>query len=251
MELSQQPPISVFVVSDVRFYREGLGYVLASTKEIVVLGTAAATAESLELAAQLEPDVVLLDTAMIDGVWMAQQLAAAMPGVKIIALAVPRGEEELNVLFEAGVLGYVTREQSLDEVAAAIRTVVREEMVSSSKLRSLVVKRLQALAADFRHPVHVPLTAREREILDLVAQGLSNKEIACELRIERSTVKNHVHNILEKLHVQTRMAAVAEMRLGSSLRSSLHGRTARISGARVLGEFGWQSALLFLLEFPV
>jgi two-component system, NarL family, nitrate/nitrite response regulator NarL len=249
MELLQHSPISVFVVSDVRFYREGLGNVLSSN-EIVVLGTSA-TDESLQLVAQFKPDVILLDTAMIDGVWVAEQLAAAVPGTRIIALDVPPAEEELNVLFEAGVLGYVTREQSLDEVAAAIRSVVREEMVCPSSVRSLVVKRLQALAAEFGPRVHTPLTSREREILELIAQGLSNKEIAGELRIERSTVKNHVHNILDKLQVQSRMAAVAEMRLGPRLRSSLHGRAASVSGARFVGKMGWQSVLLFLLEFPV
>ena len=218
MERLRQTPTSVFVVSDVRFYREGLGHVLASTNDIVVLGTAAATDEGLRLAAALEPDVVLLDTAMIDGVWVAQQLATAMAAPKIIALAVPRTEEELLVLVEAGVLGYVTREQSVDDVVAAIRSVVREEVVCSPKMHTLVVKRLRALAAEFAPPVHPRLTAREHEILELIAQGLSNKEIASALRIERSTVKNHVHNILDKLQVQTRIAAVEEMRRGASPR---------------------------------
>ena len=168
--------------------------------------------------AALKPDVVLLDPAMIDGVWVAQQLATAMAAPKIIALAVPRTEEELLVLVEAGVLGYVTREQSVDDVVAAIRSVVREEVVCSPKMHTLVVKRLRALAAEFAPPVHPRLTAREHEILELIAQGLSNKEIASALRIERSTVKNHVHNILDKLQVQTRIAAVEEMRRGASPR---------------------------------
>jgi two-component system, NarL family, nitrate/nitrite response regulator NarL len=252
MDPARTLPVNVFVVSDVRFYREGLGHVLASTKDIVVLGTAPATAEALTLAGQLDPDVVLVDTAMVDGVWMAQQFAAAMPATKIIALAVPQAEEELIVLVEAGVLGYVTREQSLDEVTAAISSVVREEMVCSSKLRSLVAKRLQTLAADFRPPAHSRLTAREREILGLIAQGLSNKQIAGELRIEQSTVKNHVHNILDKLQVQTRMAAVAEMRLGSgSLRATGRSFVPTLRATRSIAEGSarlWAGVILSVVQ---
>jgi DNA-binding NarL/FixJ family response regulator len=202
-------PTTVFVVSDIRFYREGLGQVLGKTTGIDLLGTAAATEESLALIAELRPEVVLLDTAMADGLWVAQRIADAMPGTRIVALAVPAAEEQLVMLVEAGVLGYVTREQSLDELVAAIESVVRDEMVCSPRMRTIVVRRVRALASEFRPPQQARLTAREREILDLVAAGFSNKEIASELRIERSTVKNHVHNILEKLHVQTRMGAVA------------------------------------------
>jgi two-component system, NarL family, nitrate/nitrite response regulator NarL len=215
MEPSLRHPTSIFIVSDVRFYREGLGQVLASTDEIVLLGTAAATDEGLRVVARDRPDVVLVDMATADGIWMAQQIADSMPGTKIVALAVPRAEEELIVLVEAGVFGYVAREQSVDEVVAAIRSVVREEMVGSAKLRTLVVKRVRALASDLQPAANARLTPREREILDLIAMGLSNKEIAGELHIEQSTVKNHVHNILDKLHVQTRIAAAAQVRTRS------------------------------------
>lgn len=220
MEPVPRPTIRVFVVSDVRFYREGLGQVLASTEYIGVLGSAGGTDEGLRLVAELEPDVVLLDTAMDDGVWMAQQLADTAPDAKIVALAVPQAEEDLIALVEAGVLGYVTREQSLDEVVAAIVSVVREETACSPMMRTLVVKRARALAAEFRPGARAHLTGRQREILDLIAQGLSNKEIAHALNIERATVKNHVHSILEKLDVQTRAAAAAQARLWGPLRSS-------------------------------
>jgi DNA-binding NarL/FixJ family response regulator len=222
MESVPRPTIRVFVVSDVRFYREGLGHVLASTEYIVVLGSAGGTDQGLRLVAELQPDVVLLDTAMADGVWMAQRLAETVPHAKIVALAVPQAEEDLIALVEAGVLGYVTREQSLDELIAAIASVVRGETACSPMMRTLVVKRVRALAAEFRPGVRAHLTRRQREILDLIAQGLSNKEIARELNIERATVKNHVHSILEKLQVQTRAAAVAQARLwgGPPLRST-------------------------------
>lgn len=218
--------IRVFVLSDVRFYREGLERVLAANEELAVLGTAAGTDEGLQVVAEIQPEVVLLDTAMADGVWMAHQLAQTAPGTKIVALAVPQAEEDLIALVEAGVLGYVTREQSVDEVVAAIVSAGREETACSPQLRTLVVKRIRSLVSERRPEVRVRLTRRQGEILDLIAHGLSNKEIAHELSIERATVKNHVHSILEKLHVQTRAAAVAEMRLwGGPARPSGGGAT--------------------------
>jgi two-component system, NarL family, nitrate/nitrite response regulator NarL len=204
--------INVFVLSDVRFYREGLAEVLGTTGQITVLGTAAATDQGLRVAAELDPEVVLLDTAMLDGVAAAQRLARLVPHTKIVALAVPESEDELIQLVEAGVLGYVTREESLGEVVTAIVSVVHERMVGSPKLRTLLIKRVRALAAELRPPVDASLTARERQILDLIAQGLTNKRIAHELQIEQATVKNHVHNILHKLGVASRAAAVAEVR---------------------------------------
>lgn len=226
MEPLPRPTIRVFVVSDVRFYREGLEYVLASTDQLTVLGTAAGTDEGLAVVVELHPEVVLLDTAMADGIRMAQLLADTTPATKIVALAVPQAEEDLIALIEAGVLGYVTREQSLDEVIAAIISAGCEEAACSPQLRTLVVKRMRSLASEFRPGVRARLTRRQGEILDLIAQGLSNKEIAHKLNIERATVKNHVHSILEKLHVQTRAAAVAEVRLwGGPVRPNRGGAT--------------------------
>lgn len=204
--------ISVFVLSDVRFYREGLAEVLDATGQMTVLGTAAATEQGIRVAADMDPDVVLLDTAMLDGVVAARGLSKLMPHTKMVALAVPESEDELIQLVEAGVLGYVTREESLGEVVTAIVSVVREQMVGSPKLRTLLIKRVRALAAELRPPADASLTPRERQILDLIAQGLTNKRIAHELQIEQATVKNHVHNILHKLGVASRAAAVAEAR---------------------------------------
>jgi DNA-binding NarL/FixJ family response regulator len=156
---------------------------------------------------------------MVDGAAAAQRIARELPRTKIVALGIPESDDELILLVEAGVLGYVTRENSLDEVVAAIGNVVREQVVGSPKLRTLLVKRVRALAAELRSPADVVLTTRERQIVDLIAQGLTNKAIANELRIEPATVKNHVHNILHKLGVTTRAAAVAEVRRAGRRRS--------------------------------
>lgn len=227
--MSEPSPVqvSVFVLSDVRFYRECLAAVLATMQQIAVVGTGPPTDAGVQTAAGLDPDVVLLDTARPDGVESAQRVAAKLPRAKMIALAVPESEEELILLVESGVLGYVTREDSLAQLVTAIVNVVREQMVGSPKVRTLLIRRVRALAAEFRPPVEAVLTTRERQILDLIAVGMTNKGIANELEIEPATVKNHVHNILHKLGVSTRAAAVAEAR-----------RTTRRMAALVAAERG-------------
>jgi two-component system nitrate/nitrite response regulator NarL len=209
--------ISVFVLSDVRFFREGLAEALAATERVSVVGTAAAAEEDLRRAEQRDPDVILLDTTMRDGIATARRIAETMPRTKIVALAVPEAEDELILLVEAGVLGYVTRDDSLSGLIAAIAGVVQEQVIGSPKLRTLLIKRVRALAAQYRPPAAATLTARERQILDLIACGFTNKGIASELAIEPATVKNHVHNILHKLGVETRAAAVAEVRRAAHL----------------------------------
>lgn len=201
--------IRVFIVSDVRLYREGLSALLGRMGRIVVVGAAASADEGIERVRGLQPDVVLLDTAE-GNVASARALLGPVPSARMVVLAAPESEEDVIALAEAGVLGYVTREQSLDDLVTTIESVARDEMVCSPWMATILVKRVQALAAERPRPTH-RLTAREAEILELVAQGLSNKEIAARLFIEVTTVKNHVHSILEKLGVSRRAEAVDRM----------------------------------------
>ena len=189
--------INVFVLSDVRFYREGLAEVLDTTGQITVLGTAAATEQGLRLAAEMDPDVVLLDTAMVDGRGGATTVQARAAhedrrprGTRVGGRADPAGRGgSPRLCHPRGILG---------EVVTAIVSVVHEQMVGSPKLRTLLIKgpRARRRLAPARRRV---IDREERQILDLIAQGLTNKRIAHELQIEQATVKNHVHNILHKL----------------------------------------------------
>jgi DNA-binding NarL/FixJ family response regulator len=211
---AQQHAIRVFIVSDVRLYREGLSVLLGRSGHIAVVGAAGSSDEAVGRVAHLQPDVVLLDAGAGRNVAAAHDLLGSAPNAHVVALAAPESEEDIIALAEAGVLGYVTRDESLDDLMTTIESVARDEMACSPWMATVLVRRVQALAAERPRPTK-RLTAREAEILELVAQGLSNKEIAARLYIEVTTVKNHVHNILEKLGVSRREEAVARTRMSS------------------------------------
>jgi DNA-binding NarL/FixJ family response regulator len=147
-----------------------------------------------------------------------------MPGVKVIAFAVSEIEDDLIACIEAGIAGFVTRDASIDDLAQSIMNALRDEVICPPRIAGLLFKRVAALSEAGTPNVQM-LTRREREIAELLNEGLSNKEIARNLRIGSATVKNHVHNILEKLHVRRRGEAAARLRgaLGSHGAHSLPG----------------------------
>jgi DNA-binding NarL/FixJ family response regulator len=207
----------VLIVAHIRLYREGLAEMLQAEERIDVVGTAAGADEAVDALRREDPDVVLLDMAIPDNVWLVRALVAAVPGTKVVALAVPDVEREVLACAEAGVAGYVTREGSVEDLVAAVESVARGEMLCSPRMAATLLQRVATLALE-RSPagIEARLTGRELQILDLIDQGLSNKEIARRLTIELSTVKNHVHNILEKLNVTRRGEAAARARAARS-----------------------------------
>jgi DNA-binding NarL/FixJ family response regulator len=139
-------------------------------------------------------------------------LVAAIPEVKVVAFAVPETESDIIACAEAGVAACVTREASFGELVATIERVGSGESLCSPQVAAVLLRRVATLAAARSVEPASALTGREREILDLIDEGLSNKQIAQRLCIELPTVKNHVHNLLEKLDVQSRYEAAALMR---------------------------------------
>ena len=209
--------ISLVVVSRVCLYRDGLSAMFARRRHIDVIGifeNVSAAAEASR-AAGSEPEVVLLDTAGIDVAEAVEALRAAVPASRIVALTVPSREQELLAHVEAGVDGFVTVEGSFAELVAAIASAARGEAVCSPSVTAALIRRLALQARDRAEPdLPVVLTAREREIAELIGGGLSNKQIAHRLCIALPTVKNHVHNILGKLGVRGRSEAAALVRGG-------------------------------------
>jgi two-component system nitrate/nitrite response regulator NarL len=212
-------PIRVLVVSDTRLYREGLAEVFGRTASLVVVGAVAHALDAVEMLEneKVETDVVLLGLAADDTLQAAGFIGAAQPAVRIVALAVDDRPEGVIPLAEAGICGYVPRDAALADLIGTLRSIVRGESPCSPSVAAGLLRRLAALAGAVDAGPQVParLTTREQEVLSLLGEGLSNKQIAQRLCIELPTVKNHVHHVLEKLQVSRRTEAVAVVRRGS------------------------------------
>jgi two-component system nitrate/nitrite response regulator NarL len=205
--------IAVVVVGAIRLYREGLAAALAGRDGFDLRGTAADAAGAVSVVRTLQPDIALIDMAMPDGVVVVRAVVAAAPQVKVVAVAVPEEDDDVIECAEAGVSGYVTRDGSVDDVVAMLEAVARDELPCSPRMAATLLRRVATLAANGApHRPGRDLTSREREVLELIEAGLPNKEIARRLVIQLATVKNHVHNILEKLEVDGRAEAAAAAR---------------------------------------
>jgi two-component system NarL family response regulator len=205
--------IRVLVADDHALFRRGLNMILESEGGIQVVAEAEDGFEAVEKALDLAPDVVLMDVRMprLSGIEAAAQIRDGIPSAKILMLTVSDEEEDLYEAVKAGANGYLLKEISIEEVADAIRAVTQGQSLISPSMASKLLDEFNTLSrqADSRQSPHAPrLTERELEVLQLVAQGLSNKRIAEKLFISENTVKNHVRNMLEKLHVHSRMEAV-------------------------------------------
>jgi two-component system NarL family response regulator len=205
--------IRVMICDDHALFRRGLIMVLESEEGMEVVGEAEDGEEAIRQAEALVPDVVLMDVRMprVSGIEATRAIAEAVPSTRILMLTVSDEEDDLYDAIKAGAAGYLLKEISIEEVASAIRSVVSGQSLISPSMASKLLTEFTNLAkkADERQSVPTPrLTDRELEVLKLVAQGMSNREIAGELYISENTVKNHVRNILEKLHLHSRMEAV-------------------------------------------
>ena len=211
----------VLVVSDVRLLRDGLADSLARFASVRVTGTAAGVAEAFAALAAAPPEhtpaVVLLDLGTADALSLVRALHERRDGVRVVTFAVAETPSAVIACAEAGVSGYVSRDASVQELVTAIELARRDETYCSPKVAGGLFQRLAALAGERlrAQPASAPaepLTAREREIVALIDRGLANKEIARTLGIELATVKNHVHNLIEKLGASGRGDAAARVR---------------------------------------
>lgn len=203
----------LLILGEVGVYREALAGSLGRDERFEVVAVAPGVEEALEVLDHVEADVLLVDTRTTEGADAVRALAAAAPQVKIVALAVPEVEREVIAVAEAGASAYVTPDGSMEDLASAVQSVGRGEVLCSPGMTAGLFRRVAALARERRlDPIEEKLTARELDVLRLIEEGLSNKEIAAALSIELPTVKNHVHRILEKLHVHRRSEAAARAR---------------------------------------
>jgi two-component system, NarL family, nitrate/nitrite response regulator NarL len=214
----QHPAPTVFIVSDVRLLREGLVLSLSHQPALAVADSADLAISPTHIAAA-RPDVVLLDVRAPGGLETLLVLRQALPYLKIVAIAVSDIEQEVVACAEAGVSGFVSSDASIQDLVTAVHCAMRNELVCSPRVAGMLFRRVAAIGSERSHgPDNGALTRREHEIVSLMTQGLSNKEIARQLRIQNATVKNHIHSILAKLHVRRRGQVAACMR-GSTLLS--------------------------------
>ena len=205
--------ITVLIVADIRLYREGLAQVVERQAQFRLAGTAADADSALASIQAHPPDVVLVDMAMPDGTMLVRATRELAPNVKVVALSVAETEGDVCACAEAGVAGYVPRQASLPDFVAALESATRGEALFSPRMAASLLRRVATLAATQPEGLaHIHLTRREREIIQLLDEGLANKDIARRLGIEVATVKNHVHNILDKLQVGRRADAAARVR---------------------------------------
>jgi DNA-binding NarL/FixJ family response regulator len=208
--------ICVLIADDQQLVREGLHLLLEMTPDICVTGEAADGAAAVEQAQKLKPDVVLMDVQMpkLDGVAATRQIREICPKVKVIILTTFDDDEYVFEGLRAGAVGYLLKDVPSEQLAEAIRAAARGEAFIHPSVTRKVVAEFTRLAERERirrqQPLVEPLSPREMEVLALLAEGLSNQEIAERLTIARGTAKNHVSNILSKLDARDRTKAVLQ-----------------------------------------
>jgi len=215
--------LSVLIVASIRLYREGLAAALHGTSGIRVVGTAADGEECLRCAAELQPQLILLDMATPNSWTTLDSLKELSEGIHIVALGIPEDGQSVVRCAEARASGYVPREATLADLVDCIKAVVRGELRCSPSVALELFRRIGNITSHQPNPP-APLTSQEWKVGRLLDRGLSNKEISQELCIAVSTVKNHVHNILDKLRVKRRGEAAARLR--AHLRHRIDGRAA-------------------------
>jgi DNA-binding NarL/FixJ family response regulator len=206
-------PVRVLLADDQALFREALATLLGVRPEVTVVGEAADGAEALHRCAELEPDVVLMDLHMpvLDGIGATRRLRVEQPEVRVLALTTFDDDDDVFAALRAGAVGYLLKDVTSERLVEGVLAAARGESVLQPSVAAKVVARFAALpddgAAPRPQPLVVPLSDRELEVLRLLADGGSNREIASALFLAEGTVKNHVTNVLAKLGARDRTQA--------------------------------------------
>jgi DNA-binding NarL/FixJ family response regulator len=195
--------IRLVIVDDHPVVRDGLRGMLESQADFEVVGEAADGEEAVRVASSLKPEIVLMDLRMpvMDGVTALREIKASNPEVQILVLTTYDSDADILPAIEAGAMGYLLKDTSREDLYSAIRATARGETILSPGVAARLVSQMRA-------PAEEKLSLRELEVLQLVAEGESNSEIAGHLHISQATVKSHLIHIFDKLGVSDRTAAV-------------------------------------------
>lgn len=210
--------IQILIVDDQALFRDGLCALINAQEDMVVVGEAGDGFEAIEQAARLEPDIILMDINMprLDGVEATGEITAHYPQVRVIVLTMHSDEAYVFEAIKAGASGYVLKYARSTELLQAIRAVHRGEVMIEPKLASQVLNEFQRLADGIKERRFIGLSFRERQLLELVAAGKTNKEIADQLFLAEQTVKNRLSAIYRKLNVNNRAEAATWIARGTS-----------------------------------
>jgi DNA-binding NarL/FixJ family response regulator len=214
---TEQPTVRVLVADDHELARSGLRAMLAAEPDLRIVGEVSNGREALERCRLLHPDVVMMDVRMpdMDGLAATRAIKSEMPEVAVIILTMHENRDYLLEALKVGAAGYLLKDASQAEVAGALRAVVRGEALLQPRTMTLLLRRLAADLPERREDRPESLSARELEVLQLLARGLTNREIGEALTISPGTAKVHVEHIIAKLRVSDRtQAAVRALRLG-------------------------------------
>jgi DNA-binding NarL/FixJ family response regulator len=216
--MSAEGPVRLLLVDDQALFREALTTLLGVRDEVLVVGEAGDGAEALRRADELAPDVVLMDLRMpvLDGVAATRRLQLEHPEVRVIALTTFDDDEDVFAALRAGAVGYLLKDVSSARLVEAVVTAARGGSVLEPSVAAKVVARVARMPSDEPvprpQPLVVPLSEREVDVLRLLADGHSNREIAAALHLAEGTVKNHVTNVLGKLGARDRTQAALRAR---------------------------------------
>ena len=211
-------PVRVLLVDDQALFREALATLLEVRAEIEVVGEAGNGVEALDRVPALRPDVVLMDLHMpvLDGIGATRRLRVEHPDVRVLALTTFDDDEDVFAALRAGAVGYLLKVVSSERLVEALLAAARGESVLQPSVAAKVVARFARMADDEAapraQPLVVPLSDRELEVLRLLGDGSSNREIATALFLAEGTVKNHVTNVLAKLGARDRTQAALRAR---------------------------------------
>lgn len=203
--------IRVLIADDHPLFRDGLRVMLESVDDVEVLGEATTGEEAVALAASLGPDVVLMDIKMpgINGIEATRRIVDATPEVNVLMLTMLEDNDSIFAALRAGARGYLLKGARQDEALRALRAVANGEAIFGPAIAQRLTQHFAARRQPATSPSFPELTDREWEILNLIAQGRTNAEIAGLLVVSLKTVRNHVSNIFNKLHVSDRVQAIA------------------------------------------
>lgn len=200
---------TLLIADDHALFREGLRGIVERWDDFQVIGEAENGQRALELAHELLPDIVLMDINMpgIDGLQATAQMAREVPAVKIVILTASEEEEDLFKAIKAGARGYVLKDMPSSQLRSMLHGVLQGEAPISGVMAAKMIEEFNHNASGAASDSIDSLTEREQQVLDLVAQGLTNQEIGLQLHLTENTIKKYLHNVMEKLHLNNRVEA--------------------------------------------